>query len=181
MNEQALFTPIRRRLVAWTVLVVSVILLLLGTAVYATVSRSLVDQVDRDLVTRSSTDGGRPHPGERDGYRGGTFSLSLGPDGAVVANPQQVQTDGISGPTAQPGGTLATITVDDEPTRIFAIRAPDGGTLISGDSLQPEQTAMRTLLVVLVAGGGLGHRVTPDRRWGPGAAQLLGLARPLPV
>jgi len=142
----------------------SVILLLLGTVVYATVSRSLVDQVDRDLMSRNRTElngsgtleGGRPHPPERDGYRGGTFSLSLGANGDVEANPQQVLTEGISWPTAQTGGTLTTVTITDQPTRLFALRRPDGGTLISGESLQPEQTAIRTLLVVLVAGGGLG-------------------------
>ena len=53
MQEQALFIPIRRRLVAWTVLVVSIIVLLLGTTVYLTVSHSLMSQVDADLLTRN--------------------------------------------------------------------------------------------------------------------------------
>jgi hypothetical protein len=54
MSEQALFHPIRRRLVAWTVLVVSLILLLLGASVYLTLSHSLLSQVDRDLVSRGA-------------------------------------------------------------------------------------------------------------------------------
>jgi hypothetical protein len=53
MQQQALFMPIRRRLVAWTVLVVSIIVLLLGTTVYVTVSHSLMNQVDADLVSRN--------------------------------------------------------------------------------------------------------------------------------
>jgi signal transduction histidine kinase len=164
MSEQALFNPIRRRLVAWTVLVVSMILLLLGAAVYLTLSHSLMDQVDRDLVSRgnqvaansSGAPGGPPHPGGHDGYSGGTFYLTLAPNGQVEFNPQQVQVDGVVWPAPQRGGGLATVTINGEPTRIFATRAPDGDTLISGESLQPEQTAVHTLLVVLVCGGGLG-------------------------
>ncbi|MBV9324030.1 MAG: hypothetical protein JO352_09620, partial [Chloroflexi bacterium] len=53
MSEHALFTPIRRRLVAWAVLVLALIMLLLGSAVYLTLSRSLLDQVDRNLVSSS--------------------------------------------------------------------------------------------------------------------------------
>ncbi len=164
MSEQALFNPIRRRLVAWTVLVVSLILLLLGTSVYLTLSHSLIDQVDRDLISRSNqalvnaspAPGGPPHSGARDGYNGGTFFLALGPDNQVEFNPQQVQVDAVDWPQPQPNGTLATLTINGEPTRIFATRASDGDTLISGESLEAEQAAMHTLLIVLIVGGGLG-------------------------
>jgi two-component system, OmpR family, sensor histidine kinase CiaH len=161
VNEQALFNRIRRRLVAWAVVVVSVILLLLGAAVYVTLSHSLMDQVDRDLVTRSrqvtvASPVGPLRPGGRDGYNGSTFLLALAADGQIELNPQQVQVDGVAWPTAQRGGILATVSINGEPTRIFATRTPDGGTLINGESLQPEQTAIDTLLVVLVLGGALG-------------------------
>jgi signal transduction histidine kinase len=173
MNEQALFTPIRRRLVAWAFLVVGVILLLLGSSVYATLSHSLMDQVDRNLVSRTNqafsasfaTPGGPHAPAGHDGYSGATFFLSLAANGQVESNPQQVQLDGIVWPVAQPHGTLTTLTINGDPTRIYATRAPDGGTLISGESLQPEQTAIHTLLIVLIVGGGLGLLLSVCGAW----------------
>ncbi|HEY2596296.1 MAG TPA: HAMP domain-containing sensor histidine kinase, partial [Chloroflexota bacterium] len=163
MSEQALFNPIRRRLVGWIVLVVSLILLLLGASVYLTLSNSLLGQVDQGLNSRgdqavnaSPAPGGPPHPGTRDGYNGGTFFLAIGPDNQVDFNPQQVQVGAVAWPQPQSGGTLATVTINGEATRIFATRAPNGDTLINGESLEPEQAAIHTLLVVLVVGGGLG-------------------------
>jgi signal transduction histidine kinase len=173
MSEQALFNPIRRRLVAWTVLVVSLILLLLGTSVYLTLSHSLMDQVDRDLISRgdqalantSPGPGGPPHPGARDGYNGGTFFLALGPNNQVEFNPQQVQVETVDWPQPQASGTLATLTISGEPARVYATRAPDGDTLISGASLAAEQAAIHTLLIVLVVGGGLGLVLSVWAAW----------------
>ena len=173
MHEAALFGPIRRRLVAWTVLVLGVILLLLGSSVYLTLSRSLLAQVDRDLVGRSQQafaavappPGGSARPIARDGYNGGTFALRLGPNGQVESNPQQVQLDGVVWPTAQGHEVLTTLTINGQPTRVLLTRAPDGDTLISGESLQPEQTAVHTLLLVLVAGGGLGLLLSVWGAW----------------
>ena len=44
-------------------------------------------------------------------------------------------------------------------------RAPDGDILISGESLEPEQAAIHTLLIVLVVGGGLGLLLTIWAAW----------------
>ena len=176
MREQDLFHPIRRRLVAWTVLVVSLILLLLGSSVYLTLSHSLLNQIDRDLITRGTqaaantqpAPGGPPqHPGTRDGYNGGSFFVALGADNQVEFNPQQVQLEAVAWPqpTSAEGGTVATLTINGEPTRIYAIRAADGDTLITGESLQPEQAAIHTLLIVLVVGGGLGLVLTIWAAW----------------
>src|SRR5919197_5228053 len=99
-----LFTRIRWRLVGWTMLILSVILVALGTTIYVAVARSLRDEVDRTLLSASEQalpnlfgrrpPGDRPSgerpPGEREGYRGGVFYLGLLPDGSVLANPQQV-------------------------------------------------------------------------------------------
>jgi signal transduction histidine kinase len=173
MNEQALFTPIRRRLVGWTVLVVSVILLLLGTCVYMSVSRSLMEQVDRDLLahndqamgTQLPGPGGPPHPAPRAGYNGGTFTVVMAPDGTLEFNPQQVQLEGIALPAPSADPSLETVNVNSEPTRILLTRAPDGDLVISGASLQQELTATHTLLVVLGAGGGLGLLLTVWAAW----------------
>jgi signal transduction histidine kinase len=170
MNEQALFNPIRRRLVGWTVLVVSTILLVLGVAVYTTLSHSLMDQVDRDLTSRGDQalaatqggpGGGPPHAG-REGYSGGGFTLVIGPSGQVEFNPQQVQLDSVAWPPSQ---ALSTLAINGEPTRIYTRSAPDGDIFVTGESLQSEQTAVRTLLIVLGVGGGLGLVLTIWAAW----------------
>src|ERR1700682_1982909 len=48
-----LFTRIRWRLVGWTMLILGLILVLLGTTVYVALSRSLTQEVDRNLVLSS--------------------------------------------------------------------------------------------------------------------------------
>jgi signal transduction histidine kinase len=174
MSQQALFTSIRRRLVAWTVVVVSVILLLLGISVYLTVSHSLMAQVDQDLISRNQqavgelnpSPGGPPHPnGQRQGYNGGMFLVTLSPSGQVEFNPQQVQLDGVAWPTLSTVPRLATVTINDEPARVLLTRAPDGDVVISGESLHEQESAMRTLLFVLGAGGGLGLLLTLWAAW----------------
>jgi hypothetical protein len=45
-----MFARIRWRLVGWTMLVLVLILLVLGTTVYAAAGRSLLEQVDRNLA-----------------------------------------------------------------------------------------------------------------------------------
>ena len=150
-------------------LVLGLIMVLLGTSVYLTLSRSLVDQVDRNLMARSdqafSPAGGPGHSEGHDGYSGGTFYVAIGADGQVMTNPQHVQVSAVQWPVAQSRGTLATVTVNDEPTRVFITRGPNGATLIIGQSLQPEQAAMNTLLIVLVAGGGLGLLLSICGAW----------------
>ncbi|HET6319728.1 MAG TPA: ATP-binding protein, partial [Chloroflexota bacterium] len=50
-------------------------------------------------------------------------------------------------------------------TRVFARRLPDGGTLFVGQSLQPEQAAMHSLLLVLLGGGALGLLLSFGGAW----------------
>jgi hypothetical protein len=76
-GSQALFTPIRRRLVAWTMLILGSILVLLGASVYVTMSRSLMDQVDRNLVGH-----GPGRPPDHEGYRGGPLRWPSAPTAA---------------------------------------------------------------------------------------------------
>jgi len=178
-----LFISIRWRLVAWTMLILGLILVLLGATVYVALSRSLTDEVDRNLQTSSQQalpallgspgfdqpgrqQNGREPLGGRTGYRGGVFVLHLGPTGQVLANPQQVSIAGVTWPVpTDRDPALATITLNDEPTRVLVLRAPDADLLIVGQSLQPEQTALRFLLVVLVAGGALGLLLVLGGAW----------------
>ena len=171
-----MFAKTRWRLVAWTMLVLGVLLLVLGTAVYFAVSRTLLNQVDRNLASRSEQAApvfeamARGGPPEREGYRGGVFYLLRDPDGSLVANPQRVSVGGVSLPVPSgPGGAFATVTLDGEPTRVFVRfvgpRAPPGATLVVGQSLAPEERALGSLLLVLVAGGGVGLLLSLGGAW----------------
>jgi signal transduction histidine kinase len=182
-----LFARIRWRLVGWNTLVLGLLLVLLGGMVYVALSRSLLDEVDRTLLTESEQaipvlfprsaenpgvgpSGPRPTgpPGAargREGYRGGVFYLAMLPDGTVLANPQQVNPGDLVWPqTREP--TYATIQLGDgELARAVLRRTPDGGLLVVGESLTPEQTALRSLIFVLVAGGGIGFLLSLAAAW----------------
>jgi two-component system sensor histidine kinase CiaH len=184
-----LFARIRWRLVGWNMLILGLILVLLGASVYIALSRSLLDEVDRNLFSRSEQAGpvlfsprnragepgsggpggggpglGGPRRGP-EGYSGGTFYLALLPDGTVLANPQQVTTSDLVWPQSREP-TFATIQLGDgDLARVVLRRQPDGGMLVVGQSLEPEQTALRTLLLVLVGGGLLGLLLSLAAAW----------------
>lgn len=167
-----LFARIRWGLVAWSMLILGVILVLLGTTIYLAVERSLMDEVDRNLLSRTEQampqffgppGGQRGRPGE--GYRGGVFYIGVRGDGSVM-NPQQVDIEGVVLPMPQGRFSIVeTIVLDGEPTRVVARRMPDGGTLFVGQSLQPEQAAMHSLLLVLLGGGALGLLLSFGGAW----------------
>jgi hypothetical protein len=175
-----LFGRIRWRLVGWTMLILGLILVMLGATVYGALSRSLLDEVDRSLLSSSqqalptllgpSGASGRASNreplGGRDGYRGGVFYLHLDPSGQILANPQHVAISGVIWPAlVGPSPTFGTLTLNDDPTRVLVQQAPDGDLLIVGQSLQPEQTALHFLLLVLVAGGGVGLLLSLGGAW----------------
>src|ERR1700704_1182390 len=146
---QALFARIRWRLVGWNMLILGLIVVLLGASVYVALSRSLLDEVDRNLLSRSDQampflfpdrrpdgagQGGPPGGGgprrAPPGYSGGIFFLALLPDGTVLANPQQVNTTELPWPEAGTQ-TFATIQLSDgDMARVALRRMPDGGLLV---------------------------------------------------
>jgi signal transduction histidine kinase len=183
---------IRWRLVAWTMLVLGLILLALGTAVYVALGQALLVAVDRNLVSRAEEaaadadelDRGEPRPGRRAGarrsgyedagYRGGAFYLVLGVDGRVLANPQGVDVDGVTLPapatgTRDRGRVFATVALDDELARVYALpllgREAPGATLVVGQSLESEQAALRSLLLVLGGGAAAGLLLSLAGAW----------------
>lgn len=111
--------------------------------------------------------GGGGGPGRRvcEGYSGGIFCIALSPDGAVRANPQEVPASDLPWPdSAQP--TFRTIQLNDgEQARILLRRMPDGGLLITGTSLDPAESALHTLLLVLIIGGALGLLLSFAAAW----------------
>jgi two-component system, OmpR family, sensor histidine kinase CiaH len=169
-----LVAGIRWRLVAWSMLILGSILVVLGTTIYVAVGRSLLDEVDRNLYSRSEQAGpslfpppGRRGPPEpyREGYSGGVFYVGLRGNGEVL-NPQRVDYANVNWPIPENRQlVIETVTVDNEPTRVIARRMPDGGTLYVGQSLEPELAALRSLVIVLIGGGGLGLLLSFAGAW----------------
>jgi two-component system sensor histidine kinase CiaH len=170
------FIRIRWRLVGWIMLVVGAILVSLGTAVYAAAERSLLQQVDRNLASRSDVEGPafgailRGGRDQREGYRGGVFYIAFEPNGTIFANPQRVNIDPSSlNVGAGPRGSFVTVSIDGEPNRVFirplAPPAPSGAALAVGQSLALEESALRSLLIVLVGGGVLGLILSFGGAW----------------
>jgi signal transduction histidine kinase len=178
----SLIARIRWRLVGWNILIIGLILVLAGASVYAAVQRSLLDEVDSNLLARSqqaipflfpgrrSDDAGQagngpPRPRTCEGYSGGVFCVALAPDGSVRANPQDVSVGNIPWPdSAQP--TFATIDLSDgDRARVLLRRMPDGGMLVTGTSLEPVESALHSLLLVLIGGGALGLLLSLAAAW----------------
>lgn len=185
-----LIARIRWRLVGWNLLIIGLILGLAGASVYAAVQRSLLDEVDSNLLARSQqaipflfparrTDdfaqstnpGAVPGPGNGprlrtcEGYSGGLFCVAFAPDGSVRANPQEVSLGNLQWPdTNQP--TFATISLGDgDDARVLLRRMPDGGMLVIGTSLDPVESALHSLLLVLIGGGALGMLLALGAAW----------------
>jgi two-component system sensor histidine kinase CiaH len=159
-----MFARIRWHLVGWTMLVVGLILVVLGGLVYAAMSRSLLDQVDRDLASRAdqaaanlaATAGGGSEE-ERERYGGGVFYLVVAPDGTVLANPQRVDVRALP-PFAHP------LVVVASPARGRGTLL-QGARLVVGESLEPERAALRTLLLILGLGGAAGLLLSFAGAW----------------
>jgi signal transduction histidine kinase len=177
---KALIARIRWRLVGWNILILGLILALLGTSVYVAVARSLRDEVDRNLFNRSEQalpilfppqhrdefqQATPPIRRPTEGYSGGFFFIAFGPDRAVRANPQQVSTSELPWPNTN-DPTLASVQLGDGgDARVLLRRMPDGGLLVTGQSLESEQTALHSLLLVLVGGGAIGLLLSLGAAW----------------
>lgn len=173
----ALFTRIRWRLVGWNLLVSSLLLVAVGALVYVSLSRSLLDAVDRGLASRADEVGANLHELERDevelgreGYRGGFFYLVIDPNGRILANPQGVSFTGPP-PRLGPDGSprYETLDLQGEPARVYVrplrLRRPLPAAIVVGQSIAQEQQALNRLLLVLLAGGGGGIVLALGGAW----------------
>ena len=120
---------IRWRLVARTMLVVGLILLVLGSIVYAAMHRTLRDEADRDLAGRAAQAVINPRAFlsgqgdlERARYLGGVFYLVVTADGRVRENPQNVDVSSIALPASlSKGNTYATIEMEGTQARLYSL------------------------------------------------------------
>jgi two-component system, OmpR family, sensor histidine kinase CiaH len=160
------FARVRWRLLGWTMLVLAVILALVGAVVYITLRYSLMAEVDRNLASRANEVAAEfYHFGgaliSTSAYSGGVFYLEADPDGAIIANPQHVAIQALPLPLPATSTASTTITIQGEHDRLFLLPLDAGRAghlyLVAGESLVPEERALQSLLLVLIAsaGGGL--------------------------
>jgi two-component system, OmpR family, sensor histidine kinase CiaH len=171
------FEQIRWRIVGWSMLVLGIIVILVGGAVYLTLSRSLTTQIDQELAGRADELSKSAHElGEgtvrfdSEGYRGGFFTLAVSTDGRLLANPQQVNVPGqLSQITRNPLPRYETITLDGAATRVYvrslSILGLPPSVLIVGQSLAFEQETLQRLVLVLIAGGAMGFILSLAGGW----------------
>ncbi len=163
-----MFTGIRRRLLGWNFLVLGLILLAVGIAVYIGLSRNLVAEVDRSLVSRSVATSRSLHDLDEhdlaqtsEGYSGGVFYLVASSDGTVIANPQSVSINDLPDNLLKsPLRSFRTIEVGDDKERVhitpLAMFEGRIDYLIVGQSLAPEERALHRMLLGLLVGGAIG-------------------------
>jgi two-component system, OmpR family, sensor histidine kinase CiaH len=184
------FNRIRAQLVAWNLLVLGLILLVVGGAAYVVLSRSLTARVDQTLDRQSAElvremERAPRSPGlrvEREGYRGGSFTLALSEDGRILANPQGVNLPlaTLPHPTGD-AARIASVTVDGAPVRVAVRRVDDGGSaptlLVVGQSMASEQETLDQLLFVAFTGGLFGLILSLIGAWFLAGRALIPIQR----
>ncbi len=173
-GDTHLVRRVRWRLVAWSGAITLLILLVLGTAVYVSVARSLeatgtqtlrarADEIRDAIVYGSSTPFGTRFPVrigfDFGGPAPGTYAMVIGPNGAVLGAPEAVaglpNSTGITAARAS-GTNLQQTTLDGEPVWIISETAKAGGQTyvvqVVG-SRAAEQRTLDILLEVLAVGG----------------------------
>ncbi len=173
-----MFARVRWRLLGWNTLVLVLLVVTIGAALYASLARSLDAEVDHTLAATGGATAQHLHEhGDatfdfgREGYSGGDFALVLGAGGQVLANPQGVALGEWAAQLAGgPTPRYRTISLtDDTPIRLYILPVPGlqapAETLIVGQSVAAQQAALHRLLVLLLSGGGLGLLLALAGAW----------------
>ncbi len=161
-----MFRRIRWVLISLNVVVLGIVLVLGGAISYATATRRIMEEVDRNLVRRSDDMAANLRGLESEaptfggeGYRGGYFYVIVGGNGRVIANPQQIP---VTPPPPLPNEASSpyrTTLLNGEQVRLYIRPAPvpagqgRPAFLIVGQSLAAEQATRQRLLLGLLAGG----------------------------
>jgi two-component system sensor histidine kinase CiaH len=171
-----MFNGIRRRLVAWNVLVLGLLLAVVSGVMYLTLAHSLLAAVDQNLAGRGDQAAGNLHELTehafqfgREGYQGGLFYLLAAPDGRLLANPQGVQLTSLPADvTTTHRPRYAAIPLAGEAARVYVRPLPDAtspAVLVVGQSLEPREQTLQRLLLVLLATAGTGLLLALGGAW----------------
>jgi two-component system sensor histidine kinase CiaH len=172
------FGRARWRLTLWFAGVFTVIIVLLGVAVFLTARRVLFDQVNDDLVARAERETqplldrlnrGGPLTEVKIGpafTAGGYFYAVVGRDGTIIGSTPNADPSGLATPgtinEALAGNTkfVDTTSSEGEDLRVHLVPLRRGQerqfVLEVGRSTEPERKALRGLLLILAIGGAAG-------------------------
>jgi signal transduction histidine kinase len=171
MDDAALVRSVRRRLILWSGGTTLVVLVVLGSLLYAAVGRSLAAAGERQLADRSDnihrfivqSPGGRLPLGFLfGGGSAATFAFVVGPTGQVFGPPQELPNglpNDASVDAARASGTdVRTSEIEGVPIRVRsdAVKAPTGTFVVQVvQDRTSEQRTLDVLLLVLLVGGGV--------------------------
>ena len=162
-----MFSRARWRMVGWSMLVTAVIVMAMGSVLYATLSHALMQSVDATLAAASGAaqtevnENGETDELEQQGYRAGLFYLVIGPGGDLLSNPQLVNAQDVpAGLSEATSPTYLTAEIDGSPARLYVrpvVAANQGSVvLVVGQSLVAEEAARAQLLFVALLSAGIG-------------------------
>src|SRR5579864_1572255 len=177
------FRRTRWRIVAWSMAVVTAILLATGTIVYAVATRALMESVDSTLIASSASaqtelEEAELHELEQVGFRAGLFYVVVdAKDGTVVSNPQEVDVAQLPRDIAvSTSPQFFTTDINGDAVRIYA-RSIGGEILVVGETVVPQQAASQQLLTVLLLGGGIGIFLSLCAGWLLASRSLVPIQR----
>jgi signal transduction histidine kinase len=176
-----MFGQARWRLTVWFAGVLALILGITGGAVFLTTRAVLFDQVDDDLRARAGREQAPLVTRILEGVRrGGNLAVAVGPaftaggyfyalveeDGSIIGSTPNTDPQGLPAPedilSAVGEGPSFAVTSSSEGDHLrvlmVPLETPRGRQFVLevGRSTEPERQALRRLLLVLVAGGGVG-------------------------
>lgn len=181
-----MFSPIRWRLVGWSLGVLGLILLVAGAVAYADLAYTLEGEVDRGLRARGEEVAVRlTARAEGDlrltipAFQGGFFYLVITPEGAILVNPQGVDIDELPPVTSLPA--YLTLALDDGPVRLYLRPFPNQvqqpAVLVVGQGLAAEAAALHRLLLVLLVSGAVGLLLSCAGAWFLAGRALVPIAQ----
>ncbi len=182
MQSAALFGATRLRVVLWTISVAGVMMVIFALVAYFMTARVLSGEIDGQLASRASDErnhlshdlsaGGQFNDHDYNPNTPGVFLLMISPDGQVLVNSLNVQSQGLPDQAAiqavmasgQPDVRTVQVSLAGQEVsvrlRTEQVRQPDGtllGVMQLGMSLHPYNHELRDLLLVLglTGAGGL--------------------------
>jgi signal transduction histidine kinase len=174
-----MFESLRWRLTAWYVLAFAVVFLIVGVVVFGWVRHRLMSDVDgavrqvSDASRRALAQRGDAAASEADirsivasaslGGSADVFVLLLAPDGSIAANPSDIPTGGLPAVASverarENGEDWRSFSVADGPLQVRTVAVYGAqsellGFVQAGKSVEESNSSLRTLAIVMGAGG----------------------------
>lgn len=179
-----MFGGVRWRLVGWSILVLSLILVAISAVLYVSLNRSLMSTVDTELQTASESartelvETGGIGDLQREVFQTGMLYLVLASDGTVVASSEGVDPKFVPPELLSSGSPkFDTVDIGGAVIRLYGQHTVERGgepvTLIVGLSLAPEEAAAQQLVLTLLLCGATGLVLSFAGAWFLAARALV--------